>query len=296
MALFDNKNYYEILGIDKKATPQQIKKAFYAQSRKYHPDVNKASDAEENFKKINEAYQTLIDDQERKKYDSFLNSDNKKQNYQQYQNSSFYDVTVLDKFMHNENASLNELKVLLDGCSDEIKIYLYEYFWLSLWAGKYSTEQLLIFSRASQIFKMFNDYSCIKNSYTQISSMLKGENKKIFKQIEDAYTQSISFILTELSQDVESVHKYNYMVEVLTEENVFDNEVAPYIASKHFQDTLRLLRIFENIETSSRSYSNAYNRTSKDDKMSKKMVATTTSGVSAVVIIIILIVIFMVFR
>ncbi len=79
MNIFENKNYYEILNIKPNATSQEIKKAFYTQSKKYHPDVNKAPDAETNFKIVNEAYQTLIDEDERKKYDSFLKQGSKKQ-------------------------------------------------------------------------------------------------------------------------------------------------------------------------------------------------------------------------
>lgn len=64
-----NINYYDILGIDKTATQAEIKKAFYSLAKKYHPDVNKEANAEEKFKKINEAYQTLSDNDKRTIYD-----------------------------------------------------------------------------------------------------------------------------------------------------------------------------------------------------------------------------------
>ena len=63
------KDYYEILGVDKKASKDEIKKAFHKLAHKYHPD--KAAGDEAKFKEVNEAYQVLSDDQKRAQYDQF---------------------------------------------------------------------------------------------------------------------------------------------------------------------------------------------------------------------------------
>ena len=67
----EKRDYYEILGIKKGASEDEIKKAFRKLAKKYHPDVNKAPDAEEKFKEINEAYEVLSDPQKRANYDQF---------------------------------------------------------------------------------------------------------------------------------------------------------------------------------------------------------------------------------
>lgn len=65
------RDYYEILGVAKDATPAEVKKAFRKLARVHHPDVAKdKSTAEEKFKEINEAYEVLSDPEKRKKYDT----------------------------------------------------------------------------------------------------------------------------------------------------------------------------------------------------------------------------------
>lgn len=62
-------NYYELLGINRDASKSEIKSAYRACAKKYHPDVNNAPNATYLFKKINEGYEILIDDEKRQKYD-----------------------------------------------------------------------------------------------------------------------------------------------------------------------------------------------------------------------------------
>jgi len=66
-----NRDYYEILGVSKGASADEIKRAYRKLARQYHPDVNKETGSTEKFKEINEAYQILSDPNKRSQYDYF---------------------------------------------------------------------------------------------------------------------------------------------------------------------------------------------------------------------------------
>ena len=67
----EKQDYYKVLGIEKNASKDDIKKAYRRLALKYHPDKNKAPDAEEKFKGISEAYAVLYDDEKRRMYDQY---------------------------------------------------------------------------------------------------------------------------------------------------------------------------------------------------------------------------------
>src|SRR3954468_19773336 len=63
------KDYYAILGLERGASAEDIKKAYRRLARKYHPDVSKEANAEERFKEVSEAYETLREPEKRAAYD-----------------------------------------------------------------------------------------------------------------------------------------------------------------------------------------------------------------------------------
>ena len=67
----DKRDYYEVLGVSRDASKDEIKRAYRKMSKKYHPDINKEPGAEEKYKEVQEAYETLSDDQKRAAYDQY---------------------------------------------------------------------------------------------------------------------------------------------------------------------------------------------------------------------------------
>ena len=67
----NNTEFYDRLGVSKDASQDEIKRAYRKMSKKYHPDINKEPGAEEKYKEVQEAYETLSDDQKRAAYDQY---------------------------------------------------------------------------------------------------------------------------------------------------------------------------------------------------------------------------------
>ena len=68
----DKRDYYEVLGVDKNASADEIKKAYRKKAKQYHPDLNPGDkEAEAKFKEANEAYEVLSDEQKKARYDQY---------------------------------------------------------------------------------------------------------------------------------------------------------------------------------------------------------------------------------
>lgn len=110
-------NYYELLGISSDASDVEIKKAYKNQMKKWHPDVNKTDDAVDMSIKLNEAKDTLLDDEKRKEYDRYLryksNSTYHKyatrfgqgsdKRYQKYETKTVTKWEYFWEYMHSDN-------------------------------------------------------------------------------------------------------------------------------------------------------------------------------------------------
>lgn len=127
MENFESKNFYEILELNRDCSKEQIKKSYYKLAKKYHPDINKNKNSEKIFKKINEAYHVLINEESRTRYDSFLNSDNPTNEI--FQNFDF-DETWIYQYISETQIQYDQIKKILSQLSLIDKIKTYKFFGL----------------------------------------------------------------------------------------------------------------------------------------------------------------------
>lgn len=104
-------DHYKLLGVSRKASKDEIKKAYHKLALKYHPDKNKASDAEEKFRSLDEAYRVLRDDHKRDAYDRFdlpLAEARSKSSRSQHHSSRHHSQRRDDKFFHGSSDTISE--------------------------------------------------------------------------------------------------------------------------------------------------------------------------------------------
>ena len=104
--VINKKDYYEILGVPKTASTDELKKAYKKKAIKFHPDKNKSKKAEEAFKKISQAYQVLNDPEKRKLFDQYGTEEEVREKYYQQHHQNFYDegnqFDFFEMFMNGE--------------------------------------------------------------------------------------------------------------------------------------------------------------------------------------------------
>lgn len=96
--IINNNNYYDILNINKDFTPDDIKKAYKKLAIKFHPDKNNSPLAEEAFKKISTAYQTLSDPKLKEQFDKYGSEEEYREKYYQEHQKQYEDDIELDPF------------------------------------------------------------------------------------------------------------------------------------------------------------------------------------------------------
>ena len=141
---------------------------------------------------------------------------------------------------------------------------------------------------AATIFKLFMQHKAISNLYDDIVAVHSDSISDI-KKVDKIYVESVQHIINQLSQDVHEVDKYNYMVEVLTDDNLFDESFILPIVVHNKLITIKLLNLFESITAASKSHKNVNIRTSENQSMSKKAVAATGGSIGTVVIIVLVV-------
>lgn len=244
-----NKNYYKILGISNTATSSEIKKAYFAKAKMYHPDVCKDKDAEKKFKDVSVAYETLKDENLRRDYDdnikhgSSSNHDAENKYTDNHSETNYEPLQQMYKFASQDTSSfVNFIKTNYD--TEKGVIEAYSYFWLSFWSGGKGTIDMLTNKTASKIFKAF----CINPFIKEMKESLTKEVRMNDDEIDEVnrLKESVQNIYNSIpDKQINSQSTYNWMIRTIEEDNIFDDEQAMYYFLLISHDILKLLDKFE---------------------------------------------------
>lgn len=135
-------NYYDLLGVSKDCTKEEIRKAYIKQIKKCHPDINKDDAAIDITRKLNDAKEILLDDNKRKEYDKLLDKDI---------NDKYNDLK--SKVNKKDNNTYNEEKLYTKW---EYFILYLKYYKVSIIRKIFSTILVLIETIICSIFQMIN--------------------------------------------------------------------------------------------------------------------------------------------
>ncbi len=235
----NSSNYYEILGVSKDASKDEIKKAYRKLAKIYHPDVCKDSDAEQKFKKVLQAYQTLEDDNQRRIYDSKGSS----ANYDSYEDwtKSNIDVTIMNQYMNGEK-TIEELQQFLKDNNDRDFLMLFDYFWLTFWLGEKFCKLMLEKSLSSKIYKVFSEE--MKNKKINIQD-INDEGFQIFLRTYERFMIVNTNKIIHSKTKSEKIRVYNYITDLINQDNMLDTPNAFILSTANPSITFEFLNQFE---------------------------------------------------
>lgn len=272
-----SKNLYEILGVSKNASKDEIKKTYRKLAKKYHPDVSTEENAEEAFKIIQNAYEVLSDDDKRKEYDSYLKWDDK---YDGSKNTHSRDFKWFDIYMQDET-KINDLKEELNKYGKFVVLELYDYFWLNVWSGSKLCQMAINKKLASKITKIFFEYLTF-DFINMVLNDFPGKTEAI-----NTFNNMCTNLVHQIKMNInKKIHIFNFIANLINEQNVFDQKGVSILALYNHKITIELFESIEKVFDDHKSYDDVNANNMQKIANKKNAFAWGTFGIVAIIAVV----------
>ncbi|WP_022934559.1 DnaJ domain-containing protein [Mesomycoplasma moatsii] len=291
-----DKNYYQLLNLNRNASVAEVKRAYFKQAHLYHPDINKEKDAEKKFIEIKKAYETLSDEEKRKEYDYYLDYQKLSENFiifdekeEIYAKRFGFDLTYFSDLLKRD-FNKSEFDKYINSLSVDQVMTIYSFFWKTFWSTNSIMQTMIKNNSLTYFYQSFLNYFLTIDLLKEYKRITK-KSREIDKRLD--YYKSSFLAINKGIEILNNNNAYEYIMDVITKSKIFDDSDFVFFSIELKNE---LLYIMNKLIDLSSNINNKNPTTIKKIKKNKKRVDKSKKFfISIIAFITIIFIVFIVF-
>lgn len=291
-----DKNYYQLLNLNRNASIVEIKRAYFKQAHLYHPDVNKEKDAEKKFIEIKKAYETLSNEEKRKEYDYYLDCQKLSENFiifdekEELHTKQFgFDLSYFSDLL-KKNFNKSKFDRYINSLSIDQVMTIYSFFWKTFWSTNSIMQAMIKNKSLVYFYQSFLNYFSTIDLLKEYKRITK-KSREIDKRLD--YYKSSFLAINKGIEILNDNNAYEYALDIITKSKIFDDSDFVFFSIELKNELLYIINKLMNLSSNT---NNKNPTTMKKIKKNKKRVDKSKKFfVSIIAFITIVFIVFIVF-